>query len=77
MDKKIFSERLKSQREAHGFTQKSLAQAVGFAERNYQHYESQTDPITTSLAFLLAVAEKLDVSIDYLLNRTTNPKVNR
>jgi transcriptional regulator with XRE-family HTH domain len=53
-----------------------LAKAESVTERNYQYYESQTDPTMPSLAFLLDIAEKLDVSIDYLLDRTTNPKVN-
>jgi len=75
MDKKIFTQRLKSQRELLGLTQKQLATTIGVSERGYQHYESASSFKPPSSILLFAIAEALEVSIDYLFGRTTNPKV--
>ena len=75
MDKKIFTQRLKSQRELLGLTQKQLATTIGVSERGYQHYESASSFKPPSSTLLFAIAEALEVSIDYLFGRTTNPKV--
>jgi len=75
MDKEIFTQRLKSKREALGLTQKQLATAIGISERGYQHYESASDFKPPSSVLLFAISETLDISVDYLLGRTTNPKV--
>lgn len=77
MDKKIFAQRLKSQRESIGLTQKQLATTVGISERGYQHYESASDFKPPTSIVLFAIAEALEVSIDYLFGRTVNPKVNK
>jgi len=75
MDKKIFTQRLKSQREALGLTQKQLATAISISERGYQHYESASEFKPPSSTLLFAIAEALDISVDYLFGRTTNPKL--
>ena len=75
MDKKIFAQRLKSQRELRGFTQKQLATALKITERGYQCYEALSGFKPPSSTLLFAIAEALDVSIDYLFGRTANPKV--
>jgi len=76
MDNKILAQRLKTQRELRGFTQKELAAAVGITERGYQGYEAVNRFRTPSLSMLFGIAEKLDVSIDYLLGRTENPEAH-
>jgi transcriptional regulator with XRE-family HTH domain len=77
MDKEIFAQRLKSQRELRGLTQKELATTIHISERGYQHYESASDFKPPTSAVLFAIAETLAISIDYLFGRTTNPKVNK
>jgi len=74
MDKNIFTQRLKSQREELGLTQKQLAAAIGISERGYQHYESASSFKPPSATLLFAIAEALDISIDYLFGRTANSK---
>ena len=75
IEKKVFAERLKARRELCKLTQKELAAILQISERNYQYYESQKKPLMPSLYYLLAICERLDISIDYLLNRTENPKL--
>jgi len=75
MDKKIFTQRLKSQREELGLTQKQLATAIGTSERGYQHYESASSFKPPSSPLLFAIADTLDISVDYLFGGTANSKV--
>jgi len=75
MDKKIFTQRLKLQRDLLGLTQKQLAAKIGISERGYQHYESASSFKPPSSTLLFAIAEALDISVDYLSGRTANPKV--
>lgn len=67
-----FGAQLKSIRKSRGVTQKKLANAIGASERGIQHYElNEREP---SLSTLLALANYFNVSIDYLVGRTDNPK---
>jgi len=75
MDKKIFAHRLKSQRELLGLTQKQLAAKIGISERGYQCYEALSGFKPPSVYLLFTIAEALDISVDYLFGRTSNPKV--
>lgn len=69
-----FSERLVELRKTHNLTQKQLASNVGMSELGIQRYEYGTrEP---SYKYLIAIAEHFDVSIDYLVGRTNNPKIN-
>ncbi|WP_317853774.1 helix-turn-helix transcriptional regulator [Chakrabartyella piscis] len=67
-----FSERLKELRTNSNISQKTLAEAVGFSERGIQNYELELRRPATEP--LIALAEYFDVSIDYLLGLTDNPK---
>ena len=67
-----FSNRLKELRAAKGETQKQIAGFLGIAERNYRRYEAgDVDPTASNLTLL---ADYFEVSTDYLLGRTDNPK---
>lgn len=68
-------ERLKALRLAKAPTQKAIADAVGITEVSYQRYEYGS--VRPSLDTLIALADYFDVSIDYLVGRTDNPKVNK
>jgi len=63
-----FNKRLREARMYRQITQNSLAEAVGVALRTYQCYEEgRREP---RFEVLVALADELDVSIDYLLGRT-------
>ena len=62
-----FCKRLREVRMKRSFTQQALADAIGVALRSYQCYEQGTrEP---SLSLLVALADALEVSTDYLLCR--------
>lgn len=64
----MFNERLKEIRKSMKMTQKEVAAAINYAERNYQSLESgQCKP---SFDTLIALADCFNVSIDYLVGRT-------
>lgn len=67
-----FGERLRSIRKFKNVTQKSIAQAVNVAERNYQRYESGEQ--LPGFEVLIALADYFDVSLDYLVGRSDNPE---
>lgn len=55
-------------------TQKQVADAVGVTVRNYQRYEA--DEQRPAFEVLIALADFYDVSLDYLVGRSDNPKRN-
>ena len=67
-----FYERLKELRVSRNLTQKDIYSAIGLAMIVYQRYEygQRTPPLDT----LIALADYFDVSIDYLVGRSDNPK---
>lgn len=70
----ILKERLKELRKSKNLTQKQIAEYLKISERAYQHYEHSTrEP---NLETLVKLADYFQVSIDYLLGRTGNPKMN-
>ncbi|MGE5456555.1 MAG: helix-turn-helix domain-containing protein [Ignavibacteriales bacterium] len=70
---KIFSYRLSLLRDEKNWTQAQLAQKVGLATSSIQKFElRQRYPSGIDLVLL---AENLDVSIDYLIGKTENRKV--
>jgi len=65
-------DRLRSLREQHGWSQRELARECGIAESVIRRYESGvSEPSTTSLKL---IAEKLNISADYLLGITDKPR---
>ena len=67
--------RLKYLRESELLTQKQIADRIFCGQRAYAYYESEQRDIPTQT--LIRLADFYDVSVDYILGRTDNPKVNR
>ena len=63
----MFSERLNKTRKEKGFTAQQMADLLQTGIRNYRKYESGDAKPT--LDGLVAIANILDVSTDYLLRR--------
>ena len=70
-----FSERVKTLRIEHNYSQVQLAELIGVTRNMMQIYEKGTKEPT--LSKLIAFANLFNVSIDYLVGRTDNPEVNR
>ena len=68
-------ERIRNLREDHDLNQTQVAEILHCSQRTYSYYETGGHDIPTSV--LIALAELYDVSIDYLLGRTSVKAVNR
>lgn len=66
--------RLKYLRESELLTQSEVAKAIFVAQRTYSYYETEEHDIPTKT--LIRLADFYNVSVDYLLGRTENPKMN-
>ena len=67
-----FPDSLRRFRKEFNLTQKAVANAVGMQESAYQRYEQGTrEP---AFKQLLTLADAFDVSLDYLVGRSDNPK---
>lgn len=60
-------DKLKLCRQADNLTQTEMAKRLGLTLRSYQYYEKDGHPIPSDT--LLNIANKLDVSLDWLLGR--------
>ena len=67
--------RIKDLREDSDLTQQKIAEAIGITQRKYSYIETGTQPLTDEL--LVRLANYYQVSIDYLLRQTDNPKRNK
>ena len=67
-----FSERLKYLRIKKNLTQKQLAETFNITERGYQNYEIGKS--TPNFHVLIALSDYFDVSLDYLVGRSDDPK---
>lgn len=67
-----FGEHLKSIRLSKKLTQKQLAEAIGSSERGIQNYELGINK--PKYEIIIALADYFDISTDYLLGRSDNPK---
>ena len=67
-------ERIRSLREDADLTQAKLGAAINVPQRTYAYYESGQRMIPPSV--LCALADFYGVSVDYILGRTDNPKMN-
>ncbi len=62
-------------RKSRSLSQKYVADSLFIAQNTYSCYENSTRDIPT--ATLIRLADFYDVSVDYILGRTDNPKINR
>lgn len=74
--REIFAKRVKTLRISRNLSQIELAKIVGFS------FSSAIGDIergrrTTPIDKIVALADYFDVSVDYLIGRTDNPKINR
>ena len=68
-------ENLKAIREDRDIKQKDIAKILNVSQNTYSQYE--TGVISLTAEVLIKLADFYDVSIDYLLDRTDNPKTNK
>ncbi len=66
---------LKGIREDKDLTQKDIAKMLNVSQNTYSQYE--TGVISLTAETLIKLANYYNVSIDYLLDRTNNPKINK
>ncbi|MBR0159750.1 MAG: helix-turn-helix transcriptional regulator [Oscillospiraceae bacterium] len=64
--------RIRDLREDHDLTQQKLADALNITQRKYSYLETGAQPLTDEI--LVKLADFYDVSIDYILMQTRNPK---
>ena len=67
--------RLKELRKSNGISQLKLAMDLGLNQNSVSRYE--TGEREADYHTLIMLADYFDVSIDYLLERTDNPKVSK
>ena len=63
---------LKSLREDRNIKQKEIAQYLNVSQNNYSKYETGIIPLTDEM--LIKLSDYYNVSVDYLLDRTSNPQ---
>lgn len=68
-------ERIRALREDSDLTQAQVGRAINVPQRTYSYYESGQRMLPPTV--LCALADLYGVSVDYLLERTDNPKTNR
>ena len=65
---------LRGIREDRDIKQRTVAQYLNVSQNTYSQYE--TGVISLTAEVLLKLADYYKVSVDYLLDRTNNPKTN-
>ena len=66
--------RIRDLREDNDITQTQMGKILSCSQRVYSNYERGEIDIPTYT--LIQIADFYNVSVDYLLNRTDNPRVN-
>ena len=66
--------RIRALREDNDYTQQFVADKIGITQRKYSYIETGTQQLTDDI--LIKLANFYNVSIDYLLRQTANPKRN-
>ena len=67
--------RLKAIREDKDITQKTLSEFLNIRQNTYSQYENGVISLTDEI--LVKLSKYYQVSIDYLLDQTNNPKINK
>ena len=71
----IFLKNLAALRKQHNLTQTQMGEILSCSQRVYSNYERGDIDIPTTT--LCKIADFHNVSVDYLLGRTDNPKMNK
>ncbi|MBE6966333.1 MAG: helix-turn-helix transcriptional regulator [Ruminococcaceae bacterium] len=66
---------LRAIREDKDITQKVIAKVLNVSQNTYSQYE--TGVISLTAEVLIKLSDYYKVSIDYLLDRTNNPKIEK
>lgn len=66
---------LKSIREDRDIKQKDIAKILNVSQNTYSQYETGVIPLTAET--LIKLSDYFGVSIDYLLDRTNNPNIQK
>lgn len=67
--------RIRDLREDKDLNQTQVAKIIGMSQTGYSKYETGENDIPT--AILIKLADFYDVSVDYILNRTDEPGINK
>ena len=67
--------RIRDLREHKDLNQTQIAGMLGMSQTGYSKYETGENDVPTEV--LIKLADFYNVSIDYILNRTDNPKFNK
>lgn len=67
--------RIRDLREDKDITQLTLSKYLNISQRSYSHFENGTRGLPIDI--LVKIADFHNVSVDYLLERTNNKKVNK
>lgn len=70
-----FYARIRNLREDKDLTQKQMGNILSCSQRVYSNYERGDVDVPTNI--LIKIADFHNVSVDYLLNRTDNDKMNK
>ena len=70
----LFSEKIRALRKERKLSQAAVGEQVGMSMRGYQDLELGAKPTFDNL---LRIADFYDVSVDWLMDRTDSPSVNR
>lgn len=71
----IMYSRIRDLREDHDLKQRELAEVLNCSQRVYSNYECGDLDIPTEI--LIKLSKHYNVSVDYILNITDNPEINR
>lgn len=63
--------RIRDLREDKDLTQTQVAKILGMSQTGYSKYETGENDLPSSI--LIKLADFYDVSVDYILNRTSDP----
>lgn len=73
ISRKLFSERLYRLRKSANISHEKLAEELGLTRTTISHWENGKR--LPSLDVIASLADYFDVSIDYLVGRSDNPKL--
>lgn len=67
--------KIRDLREDSDLTQAEIAKVIGVSQRAYSYYENGERTLTPEI--LIKLSNYYNVSVDYILNITDNPNINR